>query len=344
VNKLTGAEATLILNSTAAGILLALSTFSSMGAKKVVVSRGHLYESRRRRFRLTDLAAAAGVPLLEIGSTNRTLATDYHAALQQEGAAFAFYAFPGHFSITGAAEVTPITDVAKITRATKKLLFADLGMGGLLDTDAVMGNSLPSAKKIMKAGADLVLVTGDYMLNGPSCALLLGNRDTVQLCRENPISSAFSCGPLVHTVLEATLEKYASAQNMMTGVPILQLLDTSVENLRYRAQRIARRLEALAIVGKVTIRTVPARLFGGHPETPLLETVQLCIHPATDDSRNTSAEIGRIAARLSTSRPAVWGSLESDTLILDLRCVFPRQDSQLVEAFEKLPGADAVEL
>ncbi len=342
VNKIVGAEATMIVNSTAAGLLVAFSTFSA--GRKIVVSRGHLYESRRRRFRIPELAASAGVALAEIGTTNRTLATDYYHALMHEDAGLAFYAFPGHFSIDGAAEATPIGDVVKVARTLRKPLFADLGMGGLLDLDAVLGGSLPSAKKLLKAGTDLVLITGDYMVNGPACGMLVGSREMVQACRENPLAPAFAASPLVKTALEATLEKYVSADSMMTCVPIMQLLDTSIENLRYRAERIARRLDALAIVGKVSIRSVPAHLFGGYPETPLLETVQLCIHPVAEIGRGASAEIGRIANRLSGGRPAIWGSLESDTLVLDMRCVFPRQDALLVEAFEKLPGADTVEL
>lgn len=342
VAKITGAEATMIVNSTAAGLLLAFSTFSA--GRKIVVSRGHLYESRRRRFRLPELAASVGVSLAEIGTTNRTLATDYYLALQQDDAGLAFYAFPGHFAISGAAEATPIADVVKVAHSLRKPLFADLGMGGLLDMDAILGESLPSAKKLLKAGTDLVLITGDYMLNGPACALICGSREMVGTLRENPLSPAFAASPLVKTALEATLEKYVSAESPMTCVPILQLLDTSIENLRFRAERIARRLEALTCVGKVSIRSVPARLFGGYPETPLLETVQLCIHPVAESGRSASAEIGRIANRLSGARPAIWGSLESETLVLDMRCVFPRQDALLVEAFEKLPGVDTVEL
>ncbi|MDO4550011.1 MAG: hypothetical protein Q4C96_02025 [Planctomycetia bacterium] len=344
LNKLTGAESTIVLNSTAAGILLMFSTFSGSEKKKIVISRGHLYESRRRKFRVTDLARAVSVPLCEIGTTNRTLATDYSYALAQEDTAFTFYAFPGHFSVTGASEMASLSEVIKVSHPVRKPVFVDLGLGGLIDMDAVLGSSLPSAKKALKEGADLVLISGDYMLNGPACAILAGNRELIQMCKENPFAPAFSCPPLVQTALEATLEKYMNAQSLRTSVPILQLLDTPIENLRYRAQRIVRRLEPLSIIGQVNIRTVLAQIFNGFPETPLLETVQICIRPNNVNGMDAPAIIGRIANRLSASRPAVWGNLEHDTLVLDLRCVFPRQDAALVEAFEKLPGADSVDL
>lgn len=341
--RLTGVESALILNSPASGLLLLFSTFAKQ--RTLILSRGHLYESRRRRYRLTDLLDSASISRIEVGTTNRTLITDYQQALEScPGEALIFYAYPGHYNVVGSAEMPPVEDVLKMAHATKTPVAVETGVGGIWDMDSLFGTHIPSARKLIHAGADMLLMTGDYLLNGPNCGILMGKHDWIQPCREHPFTPALLPNPMVQTALEATLEKYAESQNIEMALPILQLLQASMENLRYRAQRIARRLEALSSIESVRIRTAESFIFEGHPDTPQLETVQLCVHPFVPEGSNVRAELAKITRRLTANRPAVWGNVESNTLVLDLRSVFSRQDSQLVEAFENMRGVEVLEM
>src|SRR5690606_2058317 len=70
----TGAESALAVNNAAAALVLVLATLAR--DRPVLVSRGELVEIGGS-FRLPEIMAASGARLVEVGTTNRTRASDY---------------------------------------------------------------------------------------------------------------------------------------------------------------------------------------------------------------------------------------------------------------------------
>ena len=96
---MTGAEAAIAVNNTAAALLLSLSAIAGRG--RVVVSRGELIEIGGS-FRLPALMEASGATLVEVGTTNRTRAADYAAAMND--AALVLKVHPSNYRIEGFSE------------------------------------------------------------------------------------------------------------------------------------------------------------------------------------------------------------------------------------------------
>ncbi len=98
--------------------------------KGVLVSRGELIEIGGE-FRIPDILAASGARLVEVGTTNRTRATDYRSALSDK-TALILKVHPSNYRVVGFTSAPSAKDLAVLARRAKVPFLYDLG-SGLLD-------------------------------------------------------------------------------------------------------------------------------------------------------------------------------------------------------------------
>ena len=97
LQKLTGAEAAVVVNNNASAVLLVLSALANK--KRVVISRTQLVEIGGG-FRVPDVMKQSGAKLVEVGTTNKVRLSDYKEALA-EPAALVMRAHRSNFKIVG---------------------------------------------------------------------------------------------------------------------------------------------------------------------------------------------------------------------------------------------------
>jgi L-seryl-tRNA(Ser) seleniumtransferase len=119
------------------------------------------------------------------------------------------------------------------------------------------------------------------------------------------------------------LEFFRDPNRARFNVPFLSLLDTPLENLRTRVERLAPQMAESAAASAEAV-TLAATLHGP-PSVCRLASWGIALTPRS----GTSAALGE---RLSQAPYPVVGRLDADRLVLDLRTVFPRQDIDLVSA------------
>ena len=246
LGRLTGAEAALVVNNNAAAVLLALAALAE--DREVVVSRGELIEIGDG-FRIPDVLARSGARLVEVGTTNRTRASDYEAAIGPE-TALLLRVHQSNFRVVGFSERPQLGELAELSRRHELPLVDDLGSGSLVR----IGDE-PTPAESLRAGADLVCFSGDKLLGGPQAGVVVGRADLVERLRRHPLQRALRADKLTLAALEGTLALALDAESR-DAVPVLRMLHEPIEVVHARAERLAE------LVGGEVEDTV-ARVGGG---------------------------------------------------------------------------------
>ncbi|MFM7161360.1 MAG: L-seryl-tRNA(Sec) selenium transferase [Planctomycetaceae bacterium] len=325
--QLTGAEAALVVNNNAAATVLALAALAS--GREVLLSRGQLVEIGGS-FRLPEIFAVSGALLREIGTTNVTRLSDYQAACTP-GTAALLRVHSSNYRITGFSHTPPLPQLVTLARDQGIHCLDDIGSGCLVDTTTLGLPREPTFQDSLAAGADLVLGSGDKLLGGPQCGILLGRRPLIDRLANHPLARAFRVDKLTLAALQATLESYLLDQHWH-DLPTLQLLKTPVESLRARAERLAQRWHthlALEPSRQVTVELQSAPVGGGSLPVAELPTAVLRLH----DQRLAPDQL---ASRLRLGPPRIFPRVATGDVLIDLRALLPEEDEPLATGIEQL--------
>src|SRR5690606_27907322 len=213
-----------VVNNNAAALVLAATALAA--GKEIVISRGELVEIGDG-FRLPDLLISTGARLREVGTTNRTNVRDYTDAIGP-GTGFVLKVHPSNFRIEGFTSTPGIAELAVICQEAGVPLVADAG-SGLLRPEPLLPDE-PDAETWLRQGADLVTASGDKLLGGPQCGLLLGRADLVERLRRHPMARALRVDKLTLAALEATLT--------VRETPVAAALHANPERLLRRARAL----------------------------------------------------------------------------------------------------------
>jgi len=231
LRRLTGAEDALVVNNNAAALLLALAALAS--GREAIVSRGELIEIGDG-FRIPDVLAQSGARLVEVGTTNRTRASDYEAAVGPD-TALLLRVHQSNFRTIGFSERPETSELAAVARRHQVPLLDDLGSGSLVPLA-----DEPLARDALAAGADLVAFSGDKLLGGPQAGILCGDAELVGRLRRHPLQRALRPDKLALAALEGTLLLYLDPSRALEEIPVLRMLHEPLDQVRGRAETLAR--------------------------------------------------------------------------------------------------------
>lgn len=319
LREITGAEAALVVNNNAGATMLALAALAS--GREVIVSRGELVEIGGS-FRLPDVMSASGAVLREVGTTNRTRLSDYSAAINDRTAAI-MRVHTSNYRIIGFTESVGLVELLELGRKHRIPVLDDIGSGALIDLSEFGLADEPTATESIKLGADLTLFSGDKLLGGPQCGIMVGNREHVERVARHPMMRALRVDKLTLAALAATLRLYRDPAQARARLPLLRLLSTPEAALRVRAERIAEQLTNAH--GIAFVAAEPGVTYLGGGSVPAQEIVTWCVAISPQ-----STKLDEVAMRLRNGRPSIVARIQRNALMLDLRSVFENQDELLV--------------
>jgi L-seryl-tRNA(Ser) seleniumtransferase len=328
LRELTGAEDALAVNNNAAAVFLGISALAA--GREVIIARGQLVEIGGA-FRIPDVIRSAGARLVEVGTTNKVRISDYAEAITPE-TALLLRVHPSNFRIVGFTEEPPLAELAKLGRGRGIPLMDDLGSGALVDLTRYGLVAEPTVHASVEAGADVITFSGDKLLGGVQAGLAVGRKELIGRMKRHPLMRVVRPDKLTRAALEATLRLYRNEEAAMREVPTLAALTAPPEVLRARAERLAGTLAGLP--DEVDIEAGISQVGGGSLPGEELPTSLVCL-------RCAEPTVMELARRLRMGEPSVWGRVQRDRLVLDLRTVPEHEIDELAAALRAALGRES---
>ena len=295
-----GAEDALVVNNGASALLLATAALAP--GKEVIISRGELIEIGAG-FRLPELIESTATRLKEIGATNRTHLADYERALSDNTGAI-LKVHPSNFRIEGFTSAVGVEELHRLAVEHDTRLIVDLG-SGLLTHDPALPEE-PDIQAQLRAGADIVIASGDKLLGGPQAGILLGTKEAIAAVKKHPLARAVRIDKLRLNALEAAISTPSNA--------VQDALHLDPQTHRERTESIAQAVGAEVVPHDGRVGG------GGAPEYPLPGyAVSLPEH---------------YADALRRQDPPVVGRVHQGRCLVDIRCVPADHDATVIAAIK----------
>jgi L-seryl-tRNA(Ser) seleniumtransferase len=322
LRALTGAESALVVNNCASAVLLALATVAA--GKGVVVSRGEAVEIGGN-FRVPDVLRQSGARLIEVGTTNRTYVRDYAAATDEETAAY-LKVHPSNFRALGFVHAASTADLVALAAEHEISVLEDLGSGALLDTARFGLAPEPTLTQAIAAGVELVMASGDKLLGGPQAGIILGKARSVDRVARHPLARAIRADKVTLAGIAATLRHYARGE-AETHIPIWRMIAAGEEHIRKRADAAVTALRQAG--NEADVESVQSTIGGGSLPGETLPSWAVVLRPPD------AGGIDELARRMRLGAPGVFGRIERDGLLLDLRTILPEDDASFTAAMQR---------
>lgn len=324
--QLTGAEEALVVNNNAAAVFLALRVLS--GGREAIISRGELVEIGGS-FRMPEIMAAAGVNLVEVGTTNRTRADDYRRAIGPQ-TALLLKVHRSNFDLIGFSQEVDVPELAALAHQHGLPLMVDMGWATLLEKWPARLGMPYHPRHLLGHGADLVCFSGDKLLGGPQAGILLGRSAIIKALAQDPLARVLRVGKLTLAALWQTLRAYKEGEGHTGEIPVVNMLVAEADELQPRARRLKNRLRQLVPILKLELERSRGRAGGGAlPQRDLPGWAVVLTHPRL--------EVDRLAAALRGGEPPLLCRIRRGRIWLDVRTL---ADEDITAAAQAV--ADAV--
>ncbi|TWT48325.1 hypothetical protein [Botrimarina hoheduenensis] len=280
---------------------------------------------------LGTLTSSCGLALVEIGGPVGATVQDYVAAAAAPGA-LVLRRGCEFYRLEGASARPSTAELAAALRPRGALLVEDLG--GAAPVATPHATDAPNARSVLEAGADVVLLAGVGLVGGPPSAIVAGTRKAIEPIERSADFAMDEAADLTLAALLATLKLFDEPEQLRFAHPLYRLIDTPLENLQARAERLAPQLAA----GKGILSAIPIEL-GPERAVGPLGLVRL---PSWGIALEGIGE-AELRSRKPAERPTILPRRQpiDGRTVLDLRTMVPADDLRLVASLTAVPPDDA---
>ncbi|RPG50693.1 MAG: L-seryl-tRNA(Sec) selenium transferase [Gammaproteobacteria bacterium TMED1] len=308
--ELTGAEAATVVNNNAAALLLTLNSLSL--GREVPISRGELVEIGGS-FRIPEIMMRAGCLLREVGATNRTHASDYENAVNQQ-TALLMKVYTSNYEIRGYVSEVATPELARLAKKNDLPLVVDLGSGNLVRMSDYGLPKEPLVGEAVASGADIVTFSCDKLLGGPQAGIIVGKKSLIKEIKSNPIKRALRVDKMTIAALYEVLRLYKNPEKLHERLPTLRLLTRQVEDLEQLALTLVAPLNRVfGGIAEISVIDVESQIGSGSLPLERLPSKAVSIKASRDET------LRRITSAFRRLPQPVIGRIHDGALLFDVR-------------------------
>ncbi len=318
--KITGAEAAMAVNNNASSVLLILSSLAKGG--EVIVSRGELIEIGGK-FRIPDVMTQSGATLVEVGTTNKTHASDYEENITEETKAL-LKVHTSNYKIVGFTESVGIDELMPIAKEHDIPVIEDLGSGVLIDLSKYGLTYEPTVQESVAKGADVVCFSGDKLFGGPQAGIIVGKKKYIDMMKKNQLTRALRIDKFTAAALELVLQEYLSEEQAVQHIPVLRMITEPLDEVARRARSLARTIRSTDIPAKVDVVSCESQIGGGSLPMERIPSMAVAIRPKYESVSALEEQMRHLTV------PMIPRTV-NDTIMLDVRTI-ETEDFKLIAA------------
>ena len=320
-----GSESSMMVNNNAAAVLLSLNTLSRGG--EVICSRGQMV-AIGGSFRIPDIIEKSNSVLIDVGTTNRTNISDYKKAITKK-TKLLLWVHTSNYVVQGFTKNISLDDLVSLGRAKRIPVMVDLGSGALL---SLIEHGLPEelpVRNIVEQGVDITTFSGDKLLGGPQCGIIIGSKILIEKMKKNTLYRTMRCDKIKIGLMDETLHTYGETGFSKMNLT-LNMLVTSRKVLKKRANRVISALPKSKIK-KLGISVVDSSVEAGSGSLPVksIESAALSFKPVY-------MKVSNLASAFRDGAIPLVGYTFKNRFYIDLKAVLPHQVDRLTDAIDQV--------
>jgi L-seryl-tRNA(Ser) seleniumtransferase len=322
---LTGSESSTVFNNGAMALVVCLGSFGKN--KEILISRSESIEIGGG-FRIPEIIKMSGQKTIDVGTTNKTYIKDYEDNITDKTVAI-LKVHKSNYKIEGFTSEVEIKELSKLGEKYNIPIIHDIGSGNFLNSQDFNLPYEPTIFESLRDGADITLFSGDKLLGGPQCGIIVGKKNYIENINKNPLARASRIDKLNLFILNLVLKDYLN-KDSIKKIPSWEMIDLSKKELKKRAEKILQELPQKFYSIDNTSSTVGGGTF---PETNI-DSVAICM--------NDQKYIMSLENYLLNLEIPILGKVERQRLMLDLRTIFPEYDSYLIDNLNNFFNNDSI--
>jgi L-seryl-tRNA(Ser) seleniumtransferase len=330
IQKVTGSEDAVVVNNNAAAVLITLKTIAE--GKEVIVSRGELVEIGGS-FRIPDVIRESGCILKEVGTTNKTHLKDYENAITENTGAI-IKIHTSNYKIVGFSKSVETEELKNLSSKYNIPLIEDLGSGMLLDLSTYGLSKEPTVQEALNKGIDIVTFSGDKLLGGPQCGVIVGAKKYIKNIKTNQLLRALRVDKFTIMALEYTFKSYLNPKTLNSKIPTIRMITEGVNDVKKRAEKLAAELNKInSDKIHINIKKCSSKVGGGAYPLDKIKSygLEIEIEGLTE---------GKIEEYLRNNEVPIIIRIEEGKAFLDCKTILEKDYVILYKAFEKLLGVN----